>query len=191
MIVDVHTHLSTLEQWGPVFTKAFAGAFKSRTIDLAVTPERHWQSMDRVDRAIVPSLHQAGRRGALCPLLACLAMAVHHSVAGGLHLGAAVFERTTVAIRYGADRPRQLVACDWDGFGAVDGRSAGGTMGDRATPRSSLDPMGGLGSYLGMDGGGADCQWTEGRESDSIGGPSRGVCGAIPSSLFGASVGSR
>lgn len=55
MIVDVHTHLSTLEQWGPTFTKAFARAFKSRsqTIDLAVTPERHWQSMKNVDRAIV------------------------------------------------------------------------------------------------------------------------------------------
>jgi predicted TIM-barrel fold metal-dependent hydrolase len=53
MIVDTHTHLSTLEQWGPVFEKAFNNAFRSHTFDLHVTPERHWKAMECVDKAIV------------------------------------------------------------------------------------------------------------------------------------------
>jgi predicted TIM-barrel fold metal-dependent hydrolase len=53
MIVDVHTHLSTLDQWGPVFCDAFATAHSARSIDLHVTPLRHWRAMAEVDTAIV------------------------------------------------------------------------------------------------------------------------------------------
>lgn len=53
MIVDVHTHLSTLQQWGPVFCEAFGRANASFGIDLNVTPDRHWNAMAGVDRAIV------------------------------------------------------------------------------------------------------------------------------------------
>jgi predicted TIM-barrel fold metal-dependent hydrolase len=53
MIVDAHTHLSTSEQWGPVFHEAFGRAHGARGIDLHVTPERHWPGMAGVDKAIV------------------------------------------------------------------------------------------------------------------------------------------
>lgn len=53
MIIDVHTHLSTNEQWGPVFMEAFGRANAAHGSDLHVTPERHLQAMSGVDRAIV------------------------------------------------------------------------------------------------------------------------------------------
>ena len=53
MIVDVHTHLSTREQWGPIMLEAFGRAHAGRGIDLHVTPERHWRGMADVDKAIV------------------------------------------------------------------------------------------------------------------------------------------
>lgn len=53
MIVDVHTHLSTIEQWGPVFLEAFGRTNAKFGIDLHVTPERHWRGMEGVDKAIV------------------------------------------------------------------------------------------------------------------------------------------
>lgn len=52
MVVDVHTHLSTLDQWGPIFRQAFGRANDAAT-NLHVTPERHWQAMAGVDVAIV------------------------------------------------------------------------------------------------------------------------------------------
>ena len=51
MIVDVHTHLSTLEQWGPIFSGEFKRAYAG--IDLHATPERHYAAMSNVDKAIV------------------------------------------------------------------------------------------------------------------------------------------
>ena len=53
MIVDVHTHLSTAEQWGPQFQAAIKLNYPSGTLDIDVTPERHWQSEQRADRVIV------------------------------------------------------------------------------------------------------------------------------------------
>jgi len=53
MIIDVHTHLSTLEQWGPVFLQAFGRAHASTGADLHVTPEKHIAAMSGVDVAIV------------------------------------------------------------------------------------------------------------------------------------------
>jgi uncharacterized protein len=53
MIVDVHTHLSTIEQWGPVFLEAFGRTNAAFGIDLHVTPDRHWRAMEGVDKAIV------------------------------------------------------------------------------------------------------------------------------------------
>ncbi len=53
MIIDVHTHLSTLEQWGPVFFEAFGNVHAGRGIDLHITPQRHWEGMGGVDAAIV------------------------------------------------------------------------------------------------------------------------------------------
>ncbi|MDP7347251.1 MAG: amidohydrolase family protein [Phycisphaeraceae bacterium] len=53
MIIDVHTHLSTLEQWGPVFCEACGRANAAMQCDLHVTPERHWTAMPNVDKAIV------------------------------------------------------------------------------------------------------------------------------------------
>ena len=60
MIVDVHTHLSTLEQWGPVMQEAIGRAH--RGIDLNVTPERHWRGMAGVDRAIVFGINSLSLR---------------------------------------------------------------------------------------------------------------------------------
>jgi len=53
MIIDVHTHLSTLDQWGPVIQEAMGRAHSKFAVDLHVTPERHWQAMAGVDKAIV------------------------------------------------------------------------------------------------------------------------------------------
>ncbi|MCE2393495.1 amidohydrolase [Candidatus Poribacteria bacterium] len=54
MIIDVHTHLSTREQWGKVFVEAFDRGYTGYTgIDLEVTPEIHWEAVAAVSRAIV------------------------------------------------------------------------------------------------------------------------------------------
>ena len=53
MIIDVHTHLSTLEQWGPVLCEAVHRANAAMECDLDVTPQRHWEAMAGVDKAIV------------------------------------------------------------------------------------------------------------------------------------------
>ena len=53
MIVDVHTHLSTLEQWGPIFCEACGRANAAMELDLHVTPQRHFKAMQHVDRAVV------------------------------------------------------------------------------------------------------------------------------------------
>lgn len=52
MIVDCHTHLSTSEQWGQEFRRAFGQAYQGLGIDLHTTPERHWKAMEKVDRVI-------------------------------------------------------------------------------------------------------------------------------------------
>ena len=53
MIVDVHTHLSTRQQWGPVFCEGFDQAYSDTGVDLHGTPERHHAAMANVDKAIV------------------------------------------------------------------------------------------------------------------------------------------
>ena len=54
MIIDVHTHLSTRDQWGKVFVEAFDRGYTGYTgIDLEVTPEIHWEAVATVSRAIV------------------------------------------------------------------------------------------------------------------------------------------
>ena len=53
MIVDVHTHLSTAEQWGPVISEAVGKTFADRGIDINCTPQRHQAAMASVDKAIV------------------------------------------------------------------------------------------------------------------------------------------
>lgn len=54
MVIDVHTHLSTREQWGKVFVEAFDRGYTGYTgIDLEVTPEIHWEAVAAVSRAIV------------------------------------------------------------------------------------------------------------------------------------------
>lgn len=53
MIIDVHTHLSTREQWGPVFCTACDKANAQLRVDLHVTPERHTEGLRGVHRAIV------------------------------------------------------------------------------------------------------------------------------------------
>ena len=53
MIIDVHSHLSTLEQWGPEFCKAFGGTYSGSGIDLHGTPERHFAETQPADRVIV------------------------------------------------------------------------------------------------------------------------------------------
>jgi len=53
MIIDVHTHLSTREQWGPVFCQASDSANAQLRVDLNVTPERHAAALQGVERAIV------------------------------------------------------------------------------------------------------------------------------------------
>ena len=51
MIIDVHTHLSTLKQWGPTFSGQFKETYPD--IDLHGTHERHYAAMASVDKAIV------------------------------------------------------------------------------------------------------------------------------------------
>ena len=53
MIIDVHTHLSSIEQWGPQFRQAIEDTYPAQGLDIDVTPERHWQEEQRADRAIV------------------------------------------------------------------------------------------------------------------------------------------
>lgn len=54
MIIDVHTHLSTRDQWGTVFTDAFdSGRSGNGQLNLHVTPERHQEAMQQATRAIV------------------------------------------------------------------------------------------------------------------------------------------
>ena len=54
MIIDVHTHLSTREQWGKVFVEAFDRGYTGYTgIDIEVMPEIHWEAVATVSRAIV------------------------------------------------------------------------------------------------------------------------------------------
>ena len=53
MIVDIHTHLSTLQEWGPEFTQRISADSTRTGVDLDVSPERHWKAMASVDKAIV------------------------------------------------------------------------------------------------------------------------------------------
>lgn len=54
MIIDVHTHLSSRRQWGEPFLQLFdTGASGHGSIDLDVTPEKHWQAVQPASRAIV------------------------------------------------------------------------------------------------------------------------------------------
>ncbi len=53
MIVDVHTHLSTSEQWGPQFSQAIELTYPPDVLDINVTPERHWEAEKTADRVIV------------------------------------------------------------------------------------------------------------------------------------------
>ena len=52
MIVDVHTHLSTLEQWGPTIRDAVARTYGG-AVDLHVTPERHRSETRRANKVVV------------------------------------------------------------------------------------------------------------------------------------------
>jgi uncharacterized protein len=52
-MIDVHTHLSTLEQWGPIFCEAFGQANAALGANLHVDPERHANAMAGVETAIV------------------------------------------------------------------------------------------------------------------------------------------
>ena len=53
VIVDVHTHLSTSEQWGPQFSRAIELTYPPDVLDINVTPERHWEAEQTADRVIV------------------------------------------------------------------------------------------------------------------------------------------
>ena len=54
MIIDVHTHLSTRQQWGRTFLEVVeSGRGGHGTLDLHVTPERHWEEMEEASRAVV------------------------------------------------------------------------------------------------------------------------------------------
>ena len=54
MIIDVHTHLSTREQWGKTFVNVLdSGSAGPGPLDLEVTPERHWEALEQASRAIV------------------------------------------------------------------------------------------------------------------------------------------
>lgn len=54
MIIDVHTHLSTREQWGKAFGEVMdSGVSGHASMDLEVTPERHWEAVGPASRAIV------------------------------------------------------------------------------------------------------------------------------------------
>ncbi len=54
MIVDVHSHISTREQWGKTFVEMFdTGGSGHGSVDLESTPEKHWQAIQPASRAIV------------------------------------------------------------------------------------------------------------------------------------------
>ncbi len=53
MIIDVHTHLSTSDQWGPQFRRAIEETYEPGALDIHVTPARHWDEERRADRVIV------------------------------------------------------------------------------------------------------------------------------------------
>jgi predicted TIM-barrel fold metal-dependent hydrolase len=54
MIIDVHTHLSTREQWGRAFIEAMdRGASGHGSLDFEVTPKLHWEAVGPASRAIV------------------------------------------------------------------------------------------------------------------------------------------
>jgi len=54
MIVDIHTHLSTLGQWGRAAGEAYGSEDSGHSnVDLHVTPARHLAAMEKADRAIV------------------------------------------------------------------------------------------------------------------------------------------
>ncbi len=54
MIVDVHSHLSTLEQWGEAAVKAFGSTTSGNSgANLHVTPERHLAATALADKVIV------------------------------------------------------------------------------------------------------------------------------------------
>lgn len=57
MIIDIHTHLSTHQQWGPVVCEAFARAYADNDVDLNCTAQRHQAAMASVDKAIVFGLN--------------------------------------------------------------------------------------------------------------------------------------
>ena len=53
VIIDVHTHLSSDEQWGPVFQAAIERTYEQGAVKTHVTPERHWAAAQGADRVIV------------------------------------------------------------------------------------------------------------------------------------------
>jgi uncharacterized protein len=53
VIVDCHTHLSRLAQWGERFVAGTKVVNPAAESDLDVTPERHWAAVRAADRAIV------------------------------------------------------------------------------------------------------------------------------------------
>ena len=57
MIIDVHTHLTTLEQWGPVMREAIGRTHSNKAIELDGTPEQHQAAMASVDKAVVFGLN--------------------------------------------------------------------------------------------------------------------------------------
>ena len=59
MIVDVHTHLSTLDQWGTEIQEA-VGRTYAGTVDLQITPERHRAATSGADRVIVFGINALG-----------------------------------------------------------------------------------------------------------------------------------
>jgi len=52
VIVDVHTHLSTLDQWGTEIQEAVRRTYAD-AVDLQITPERHKAATGRADKVIV------------------------------------------------------------------------------------------------------------------------------------------
>ncbi len=62
MIIDVHSHLSTLEQWGPVFCGGFEKNYAGSGIDLNGTSERHYDAMGRVEKSIVFGINSKALR---------------------------------------------------------------------------------------------------------------------------------
>ena len=52
MIVDVHSHLSTLDQWGAEIQEAVRRTYTD-ALDLHITPQRHREATSRADKVIV------------------------------------------------------------------------------------------------------------------------------------------